>query len=264
MSKETVLYFIIYFVLYSFAGWVLESVSKSIMQRKLVNSGFLIGPICPIYGLGAIIMILCLNPLKEMPVLLFISAFFILSVWEYVVGVILEKLFKTKYWDYSHLKFNIQGRVCLKNSIYWGVLGLVFICFINPFVESYVVNVPINILMCIDIAVIIVLIIDIFVSINDTVNFETAINKINELGDLIKDKLEEINIKSKKNAEEKTKIEIAIRNLKRKQTKLKIKLYRQAIRLKKAFPSMKSEIMNKFLNQKIDLRKLKDSMKNKE
>lgn len=264
MSKETLLYFVLYFVLYSFAGWLLESVSKSIMQRKFVNSGFLIGPICPIYGLGAIIMILCLNPLKEMPVLLFIAAFFILSLWEYVVGIILEKLFKTKYWDYSHLKFNFQGRVCLKNSIYWGILGVLFICFVNPFVESYVINIPMNILIYADIAIIAILVVDIIVSIKDTINFETAINKINDLSDVIKEKLEEINIKYKKNTEEKTRMEKAIKNLKRKQTKLKIKLYRQAIRLRKAFPSMKSEIMNKFLSQKIDLKNLKDSIKNKE
>ena len=67
---ETILYFLTYFIIYSFAGWVLESVSKSIAQKKLVNSGFLNGPICPIYGFGALIMLLSLNALKEKPLIL--------------------------------------------------------------------------------------------------------------------------------------------------------------------------------------------------
>ena len=144
---ETILYFLTYFIIYSFAGWVLESVSKSIAQKKLVNSGFLNGPICPIYGFGALIMLLSLNALKEKPLILFIAAFIMLSAWEYIVGVLLEKIFKTKYWDYSHLKFNFQGRICLKNSIYWGILGVVFICYIHPFIESYIKTIPIDLLL---------------------------------------------------------------------------------------------------------------------
>ena len=209
-----------YFILYSFAGWLLESVSKSIIEKKLVNSGFLNGPICPIYGLGAIIMTLFLSFLKDNPVLLFIAAFFILSIWEYIVGVVLEKLFKVKYWDYSHLKFNIQGRVCLKNSIYWGILGVAFICFVHPFVQSNVESIQINILLAIDIIVSVLLIFDVIISVKDAINFETAINKINELGEVIKEKLEELNIKNRKNSEEKSHIETAIRKLKRQQTKL--------------------------------------------
>ena len=78
MNIEAILYFITYLILYSFAGWVLESVSKTIEQKKFVNSGFLHGPFCPIYGFGAIIMLLCLNGLKERQIVLFIIAFFIL------------------------------------------------------------------------------------------------------------------------------------------------------------------------------------------
>ena len=136
MNIEAILYFITYLILYSFAGWVLESVCKTIEQKKFVNSGFLHGPFCPIYGFGALIMLLCLNYLKESPIILFITAFFILSIWEYLVGVFLEKTFKTKYWDYSDHKFNFQGRICLTNSLAWGFLGIGFIEFINPFVFS--------------------------------------------------------------------------------------------------------------------------------
>ena len=115
-----------YFIIYSFLGWLLESVFKTILEKKIVNSGFLHGPFCPIYGIGAIIMYLGLNNFSKYPILVFILGFLILSIWEYIVGWGLEKLFNTKYWDYSKNKFNIKGRVCLMNSLFWGVLGMIF------------------------------------------------------------------------------------------------------------------------------------------
>ena len=253
MNKETILYFVAYFIIYSFVGWILESVYKSMGQRKLVNSGFLIGPVCPIYGTGAILMILTLSSLKNNPILLFISAFFILSILEYVVGFLLEKIFKTKYWDYSNLKFNIKGRVCLKNSIYWGLLGVIFICFINPVVETHIKYIAMPILVYSEMLIGIWMAVDIVISVNEITSFETITNKINELSETIKEKIEDENY-----------MENVIKKLNRKQTKLKIKLYRRAIRMKRAFPRMKSETITTFLNQKIDLKSLKDSIKNKE
>lgn len=111
-----------YFIIYSVLGWVMESIVRTIAERKIINTGFLTGPLCPIYGFGACIMILFLSHLKSRIVLLFVISVVVLSAWEYVVGVLLEKLFHTKYWDYSDHKFNIQGRVCLTNSICWGVI----------------------------------------------------------------------------------------------------------------------------------------------
>lgn len=273
MDVNDIIYLITYFILYSFAGWVLESVSKTIAQRKFVNSGFLHGIFCPIYGFGALIMLLCLDFLKEKPILLFLAAFVILSIWEYMVGVFLEKVFKTKYWDYSHLKFNFQGRVCLKNSFYWGILGVAFICFLHPLVESYIQRIPMNILFFSVTLIGISMIVDLITSIIAVVKLDSALNTLNELSDNIKEKIEELKgikalAKQKSEAMEKATIENmenVIKELKTAQAKLKIRVYRHANRLKKAFPSMKSESMAKFLNQKIDLKKLKEnSKKNKE
>ena len=269
MNIEVILQYILYFFIYSFAGWVLESVSKTIAQKKLVNSGFLKGPYCPIYGFGALIMILCLGFLKQKPILLFIAGFFILSIWEYVVGVLLEKIFKTKYWDYSHLKFNIKGRVCLKNSIFWGVLGLVFVRYVHEWVKGYVILIPKDTLFYIDVILGIAIIIDIIVSVIEVTNFEISLEKINKIGESIKEKLEEIKILNGKTKEktlnaEKDKtdnIEKVINELKLAQDKLKLKIYKQASRLKKAFPSMKSESITKILSEKMDLKKLKENIK---
>ena len=118
IDSNQILRLLLYFIIYSFFGWVLESIFKSIIQMKLVNSGFLHGPFCPIYGFGAIIMLLFLNSFKNNVFILFIAGFIVLSVWEYIVGVLLEKKFNTKYWDYSENFLNIQGRVFLMNSIF--------------------------------------------------------------------------------------------------------------------------------------------------
>jgi len=110
-----------YFFLYSIIGWILESVYKSVLDKKMINSGFLYGPYCPIYGFGAVIMLLFLNKFENNIFLLFLTAFIILTIWEYIVGIFLEKVYHTKYWDYSTYRFNIKGRVCLLNSFYWGI-----------------------------------------------------------------------------------------------------------------------------------------------
>lgn len=266
MDNNTILYLITYLIIYSLAGWLLESIYKTIYMKEFVNSGFLIGPYCPIYGFGAIIMLLTLSFLKEKPVLLFLASFFILTCWEYLVGLFLEKAFKTKYWDYSNIKFNIHGRVCLKNSIYWGILGLIFIEILHPFIETQINKVPINILFYINVIVGIAMLVDLVASVAATISFEEMIAKINEIGETIKEKAKELREreKTKTLVEEEgsfENIEGIITKLKFEQSKLKIKIYKQANRLKNAFPTMKSETITKFLSEKIDLKKLKQNTK---
>ena len=145
---------IFYFIIYSFLGWCLESIYKTIIVRKPVNSGFLYGPFCPMYGIGAVIMLLA-SRLSNNIFIIFLLAVAIFTVWEYIVAVVLEKLFKTKYWDYSDLKFNFQGRICLKNSIYWGILGVLLIFIIQPSIESLVNLIPEGILLYINIMLVI-------------------------------------------------------------------------------------------------------------
>lgn len=246
---------ILFFIIYSFFGWILESMYKTIAQRKWVNSGFLYGPFCPIYGLGAMIMFIFLENYKDKPILLFVVAVIILSVWEYIVGWLLEKIFHAKYWDYSENKFNIHGRICLKNSIFWGILGLIFIHYIHPFIQTQTEKFDFNILLVTTIILGIYLIIDAIISIIKVKNIEIEISKFTEISDLIKEKLDELK-KSKDNAQIKSmNIEIIqekIEELKKQQHKLKIRLLRRTNRLKKAFPTMKSKKITGFLNEKIE------------
>lgn len=240
---------IMYFMIYSFFGWVMESVLKTVVQRKPVNSGFLYGPFCPIYGFGAIIMFLFLDRFKDNIVILFITGFFILSLWEYIVGWALEKIFHTKYWDYTNYKFNIKGRVCLLNSLFWGFLGVIFTKFIHPFIVQKVDIVKTNDLIFYTVVLLIIMIGDLITSIIKVKNINIKLEKLKEITNSIKEKIDELETKSIN----KENIQQAIEELKYKQTAIKRKLLRQTNRLKKAFPTMKSdtiERINEFLKDK--------------
>ena len=245
-------------MIYSFFGWVMESILKTYLQKKPVNSGFLYGPFCPIYGFGAIFMFLFLQGFKDNIVLLFVIAFFSLSLWEYVVGWLLEKIFHTKYWDYSENKFNIKGRVCLMNSLFWGFLGVIFIQFMHPFIAEKIDLIPANILTFNVIMISIAMVTDTIVSAVKVSNIKSKLDKLKEITETIKEKLEELD----KKQVNKESLQAAIEELKYKQTTLKRKLIRQTNHLKKAFPTIKSdtiEKINEFLKEKKEsVRKGKD------
>ena len=250
---EMLLNLIIYFFIYSFLGWVLESVYKSFLEKKLVNSGFLFGPICPIYGFGAIIMYLFLEDVSSKPVIAFCLGFVILSIWEYIVGMVLEKIFHTKYWDYSKDKFNLQGRVCLKNSIFWGILGVVFIDVIHPFVIELLNQVSSDLIMYIDITFLLILFIDIIVSVKNTISIADKLKRVEELNRRIKEKAEEIKEKGKNFEIKNVSLQDALDELKEKKDMITEKSYKSINRLKKAFPTLKSEQITNFLNERKEI-----------
>lgn len=130
--------YIIMFFFYSVAGWVVESLYCSIGEKKIINRGFLTGPLCPIYGSGALIMIILLyNPFKEQPLYIFLLGMFFCDILEYVTSFIMEKLFGARWWDYTYEFMNIKGRICLKHSMYWGVASVCFVNLIHPFVDNF-------------------------------------------------------------------------------------------------------------------------------
>lgn len=258
---------ITYFMVYSFLGWGMESVVRSICERKIINTGFLKGPFCPIYGIGAIIMFLFLDGFENKPILLFCIAIIILTAWEYLVGVLLEKLFHTKYWDYSNHKFNFQGRICLTNSICWGILGVLFVKYIHPFIQNVIAKVDKTILNYVIVILFTVFLVDMITSIINVKTMRTTLEKIENINKEIKEKLKEIR-KLKKEKDEKEKlttmenIQQVVDTLKKKRNRTILRLYKNVYRLKKAFPAINTNEITEILNQKIELRKKR--IKNKE
>lgn len=122
----------LYFVWYSFLGWCMESTYCSIMEKHLINRGFLHLPLCPIYGAGVLIMVNFFTPFTGNPLLFYVMATVVMSAWEYFVGWLLEVTTHMKYWDYSHRRFNLKGRICLGNCLWWGVASYFVIYWIHP------------------------------------------------------------------------------------------------------------------------------------
>ena len=138
--------YFLYFVLYAFIGYISEVIYCSVPMRRLVNRGFLYGPYLPIYGFGALLVLVPLMFFETHPVLVFIIAFFLTSALEYVTSFLLEKIFQTQLWDSSKKFANIHGRVCLQNSTLFGLMGLVAVYWVHPFVVSFVSGIPDSVL----------------------------------------------------------------------------------------------------------------------
>lgn len=121
-----------FFLLYSFIGWCGEVTVAAIKRHKFINRGFVNGPMCPIYGVGAVVFAIFLPELRESLFFLFLGGMILGSAIEYVTGRILERIFHRKWWDYSNERFNADGYVCLKTSLLWGICAIGVIWFVNP------------------------------------------------------------------------------------------------------------------------------------
>lgn len=260
--KQQIFLILAYFIIYSVLGWIIESIYRSICERKIINTGFLKGPFCPIYGIGAVIMILFLQRFSFNIFLLFIISMLVLTLWEYIVAIILEKTFHIKYWDYSKNKFNFQGRICLLNSIYWGILGVVFIRIIHPFIESKILLIP-ELALQISVSIIIVIVLaDAINTIIRVKNLRTTLEKIEKLNIQIKEKIQEL--KEQKFDDEKhihIDLQEVVQSLEKKKRHIAYNLYKRVARLKKAFPAIDSKEITEILNKKIEFKKKKSPKK---
>ena len=145
---KTICIYILFFFIYSFLGWCLEVICKLISEKRFINRGMLIGPICPIYGYGVLIMTLLLQDYLKEPITLFILIIVSCSILEYFTSYFLEKIYHTRWWDYTNRKFNINGRICLETMIPFGVLGILIMNYGNPLVFRFL-NLFSNTTICI-------------------------------------------------------------------------------------------------------------------
>ncbi len=130
--EEILVYGFMFFIICSFIGYFMEVGWVFLGSKKLVNRGFLCGPVIPIYGFGAIIILFCLLRYYNDPIVVFVFGIIITSALEYFISFILEKIFHNRWWDYSHVRYNVNGRICLKNSVAFGILAIVIIYFVTP------------------------------------------------------------------------------------------------------------------------------------
>jgi len=187
------IYFML-FIIYAFLGWTMECTLGLIQKRKFVNRGFLIGPYCPIYGVGVVSVTLLLSRFSNNIILLFILSTILCGVLEYFTGYIMEKLFNARWWDYSDSKFNINGRVCLDTLIPFGIICVLVISFANPWILSKLYLIPENVLHYIVATLFVIYLLDTCISFKIILNFKNITKQA-------KDNTEEISKKVREAAE---------------------------------------------------------------
>lgn len=191
---ESLSTYILYFFMYSFFGWVSETIYCSIGGMKFVNRGFLNGPICPIYGFGALFVLLMLKNYSDNVNILFIYGVIVTSILEYVTSIALEKIFHAKWWDYSKKPFNICGRICLKNSIIFGVMAVVLTKIIHPQIKKIISLIPKRVVFYLAIILIIWILAEVITTL---ISLNKLSKKLKGLGE-VRLQLEKINIKLEK------------------------------------------------------------------
>lgn len=176
LKAETVF---LWFMIYSFIGWLYETVLCSSLERKFVYRGFLNGPYCPIYGFGALLDIIILGNVESVPSL-FLSSVLLTCTLEYFTSWAMEKLFHAKWWDYSHMRFNIHGRVCLLGALAFGTFSVLLIKYLHPFITGFTDNLSNVMLSVISIVLFILIVSDTCVTLNGFIKFNDKLHMFNE------------------------------------------------------------------------------------
>lgn len=173
----------LYFVIYAFLGWILETVYCSVRERRFVARGFLYGPVCPIYGVGVLMMLCWFAPFTGQPLLFYVIATVCMSAWEYLVAWILETTTHIKYWDYSDRKFNLHGRICLSISLTWGVLAYLVIFWIHPVVAGLVERLSVFTIYVADVVLLVLLVADAAATIRELALLTAMLRKLTRMGE---------------------------------------------------------------------------------
>ena len=200
-------YLVLIFFTYSFAGWFMESVGGIAKEKKFINRGFLIGPYCPVYGIGVVGISVFLQKYQADIPVVFVLSTVICGTLEYFTSYIMEKLFNARWWDYHNKKFNINGRICLETLLPFGIGGTLILCYINPILYSCFDNISAITLNIIVIFLCVLFAIDFIVSFCIISSFKGEIytkkDNTEEISNKVKEKTEEIGELVKDKAEDK-------------------------------------------------------------
>lgn len=171
---------VLLFFFYCFCGWVWESCYVSLRQRRWVNRGFLHGPMLPIYGTGAILILFVTLPVEDSLYLVWLFGTLAATALEYVVGAAMEKIFKVRYWDYSKQRFNLNGHICLSSSIAWGFFSILLVRVIHPPVGQLLRDIP---AWCVDplaLVLTVLFTVDVVRSVQEALDLRELLTKLTE------------------------------------------------------------------------------------
>lgn len=183
MYHYSLLQWMLFFYIYCFFGWIIESTYVSVCTGNWVNRGFMRGPVIPIYGTGAVIVLFAVIPFRTSPIIVFIVGTVAASILEFVTGFVMERIYKVRYWDYSDKPFNLCGYICLFNSLCWGVLSILLIYLVHSWIEKGVLFLNDMVLLSIDSGISSLFIVDLFNSSTTAVELKRMLANSQKLKD---------------------------------------------------------------------------------
>lgn len=181
MFHYTMIQWLFFFYLYSFMGWCFESAYVSVSEKKLTNRGFMRGPFLPIYGSGATMMLVVSMPFRDNLVLTYLAGCVGATILEYITSVVMEALFQVRYWDYSHLRFQFQGRISLSSTLTWGVFTILASRVIQIQVEKPVLLIPSKVLTGVTLVLTALICADFALSFKAAVDLRTVLVKMEKV-----------------------------------------------------------------------------------
>ena len=194
---DVIINYVFMFFVFSAIGWAIECTYRSLGEKKIINSGFLYGPMCPIYGTGCLVFELILVPLSQpiekrlIPVLLL--GMLLADIVEYATSYIMEKLFNARWWDYSNNFLNLHGRICFKHTCYWAIFAFVYVYIIAPVYQYAMSFIPQNVRTIAVLVILAVLAVDLTLTVKAAADISKLMKKldafkaaVSEKADLIK------------------------------------------------------------------------------
>ena len=234
MIHYNVVQWLFFFYLYCFLGWCFESTYVSVKSKKLVNRGFMGGPFLPLYGSGAIMMLVVSAPFRDNLLLTYLAGVAGATALEYITGVTMEALFKVRYWDYSDQRFNYKGHICLSSSVAWGFLTILMTRVIHRPIEQLVLAIPGLELLCLT------AVLTIYIAVDFTLAFKAALELRDILARMqrIKDEVERL--------QRRLDVIIAFNNAEKEQKRLEneMSLSELSQSVRQRFASLKENIQN--------------------
>ncbi|MGN0732801.1 MAG: hypothetical protein ACI4LC_01350 [Emergencia sp.] len=182
---------LVYFYFYSIFGWLFESGNVSIRQKKWVNRGFMKGPWLPLYGSGAVVILVATLPFAQYPAAVFFAGAVAATILEYFTGVAMLELFKVRYWDYSYRKIQFQGHICLVSTIVWGLLSLLMVYIVHPWVAHLVGEINVEVVNVATFIITLLITYDFTNAFREAMDLRKLIIQAAELKERLEEKLEE-------------------------------------------------------------------------
>ena len=199
MQEYDLSQWVLFFFLYSFLGWIRESCYVSVRKHRWVNRGFMHGPMLPLYGSGAMVVLIVTIPVRDNILLVFLMGMIGATILEYFTGITMERLFHVRYWDYRNLKFNVRGYICPLASLCWGVFSILMVKVVHIPFEHMVLLIPVTIADILAFVLTIAAAVDFTQSFNEAmdmkrilVQLEASKEQIRKMQERLKDASEEM------------------------------------------------------------------------